>query len=185
MALLNVHKPRDRSHYERFAYWHAAFYRAVEATSVTPFAPRALDRGLAAAVVGMARLADGALTPNSAAASGDRMRPQLDWAADVFRDRVLGHKTGMPAEVATQVRARVESLLDAWASLAHDWNSEGTSFGYSKDPRFSKTLLHEVLEPGLELGDARERRFRAPRSFRDVEPAILLRKIAPNGAEID
>jgi hypothetical protein len=39
IALLNVHKPRDRSHYERFSYWHAAFYRAVEATSVTPFAP--------------------------------------------------------------------------------------------------------------------------------------------------
>ena len=35
IALLNVHKPRDRSHYERFAYWHAGFYRAVEATSVT------------------------------------------------------------------------------------------------------------------------------------------------------
>jgi ATP-dependent helicase YprA (DUF1998 family) len=29
VALLNVHKPRDRSHYERFSYWHAAFYRAV------------------------------------------------------------------------------------------------------------------------------------------------------------
>jgi hypothetical protein len=36
VALLNMNKPRDRSHYERFAYWHAAFYRAVEATSVTP-----------------------------------------------------------------------------------------------------------------------------------------------------
>ena len=41
VALLNVHKPRDRSHYERFSYWHAAFYRAVEATSVTPLTPRA------------------------------------------------------------------------------------------------------------------------------------------------
>jgi len=63
IALLNVHKPRDRSHYERFAYWHAGFYRAVEATSVTPFAPRALDRGLAPVVVAMARLGEGALTP--------------------------------------------------------------------------------------------------------------------------
>jgi hypothetical protein len=41
VTLLNIHRPRDRSHYERFAAWHDAFYRAVEATSVTPFSPRA------------------------------------------------------------------------------------------------------------------------------------------------
>ncbi len=41
VTLLNVHKPRDRSHYERFEAYHATFYRSVEATSVTPFAPRA------------------------------------------------------------------------------------------------------------------------------------------------
>jgi hypothetical protein len=185
VALLNMNKPRDRSHYERFAYWHAAFYRAVEATSVTPFAPRALDRALAAVIVGMARLAEGALTPNSAAAAADRMRTQLDWTADVIRDRVLGHKAETTANVAAQVRARAESLLDAWASLAHERNSDGTTFGYGKEPGISKTLLHEALEPGLELADPRERRFRAPRSFRDVEPAVLLRKIAPTGAEID
>jgi hypothetical protein len=46
-------------------------------------------------------------------------------------------------------------------------------------------LLREVLERGLDLADPRERRFRAPRSFRDVEPPVLLRKIAPNGAAID
>jgi ATP-dependent helicase YprA (DUF1998 family) len=45
VTLLNVHRPRDRSHYERFAAWHESFYRAVEATSVTPFSPRAIDRG--------------------------------------------------------------------------------------------------------------------------------------------
>jgi len=77
------------------------------------------------------------------------------------------------------------SLLDDWASLAHDRNSDGTSFGYRRQPGVSKTLLHEVLEPGLELADERERRFRAPRSLRDVEPPVLLRKVAPNGAEID
>jgi hypothetical protein len=87
--------------------------------------------------------------------------------------------------VAAQARVRAESLLDAWASLAHERNNDGTTFGYGKQPGISKTLLHEVLEPGLELADARERRFRAPRSFRDVEPAVLLRKVAPNGAELE
>ena len=43
VTLLNIHRPRDRSHYERFCAWHSTFYRAVEATSVTPFSPRAID----------------------------------------------------------------------------------------------------------------------------------------------
>jgi len=51
--------------------------------------------------------------------------------------------------------------------------------------RHQQDLAHEVLERGLELADERERRFRTPRSFRDVEPPVLLRKVAPNGAEID
>lgn len=63
VTLLNVHRPRDRSHFERFAAYHETFYRSVEATSVTPFAQRAIDRSLAAVVVGLARQGVGALTP--------------------------------------------------------------------------------------------------------------------------
>ena len=55
VTIFNVHKPRDRSHYERFAAYHETFYRSVEATSVTPFSPRALDKGLAATLVGLVR----------------------------------------------------------------------------------------------------------------------------------
>ena len=53
-GILNVHKPRDRSHFERFESYHQSFYRSVEATSVTPFAPRAIDRALAGVVVALA-----------------------------------------------------------------------------------------------------------------------------------
>ncbi len=42
LTILNVHKPRDRSHYERFVAYHETFYRSVEATSVTPFSARRL-----------------------------------------------------------------------------------------------------------------------------------------------
>ena len=69
VTLLNVHRPRDRSHYERFEAFHASFYRAVEATSVTPFAPRALDRALPALVVALARHSRAALDRRHAAPS--------------------------------------------------------------------------------------------------------------------
>jgi hypothetical protein len=51
----NWTRPRDRSHYERFIPYHGAFYRYVEATSVTPFAPRARDKALKGAVAALAR----------------------------------------------------------------------------------------------------------------------------------
>ena len=63
VTLLNIHKPRDRSHYERFRHYHETFYRSVEVASVTPFSARALDRGFAGALVGLARHAEPELTP--------------------------------------------------------------------------------------------------------------------------
>ena len=43
LVLLNPNRP-DRSHFELFPYWHQTL-RHVEATSCTPFASRAIDRG--------------------------------------------------------------------------------------------------------------------------------------------
>src|SRR5439155_5668679 len=79
VTILNVHKPRDRSHYERFAAYHQSFYRSVEATSVTPFSPRALDRGLAGTLVALARLAHGPMTAPRGAGQILKERPNLDF----------------------------------------------------------------------------------------------------------
>src|SRR4029077_20305524 len=66
LAVLNMHKPRDRTHFEQFGQFHRTFYRAVEATSVTPWAARALDRALAAIVVAAIRHIDPVMTPDAA-----------------------------------------------------------------------------------------------------------------------
>ena len=184
VTLLNLNKPRDRSHYERFTSWHAAFYRAVEAVSVTPFASRALDRGLAPATVALARLGQSSLTPLAAAGAAERERGQLDHVIKAFGQRARDHHKDVPPELEAKVRATVASLLDDWASLAHDRNADGTAFGYAALPGVTRALLREMLDPELALADPREQRFRAPRSLRDVEPNVLLRKVAPNGAAI-
>ncbi|WP_177336312.1 helicase-related protein, partial [Klebsiella variicola] len=48
-TVLTWARPRDLSHYETFEHYHATFYKHVEAQSVTPFSPRAMDRGLTGA----------------------------------------------------------------------------------------------------------------------------------------
>src|SRR5690606_7136560 len=55
LTIYNNAKSRDRSHYETFRTWHMALYREVEATSVTPFAPRAREKALHTTLVIMAR----------------------------------------------------------------------------------------------------------------------------------
>jgi len=91
VTLLNIHKPRDRSHYERFAAYHESFYRSIEATSVTPFSPRALDRGLAGALVALARLGHAPMTPALGAGQILHERAALDFAVEVLGDRAHAH----------------------------------------------------------------------------------------------
>ena len=78
VTLLNIHKPRDRSHYERFRHYHETFYRSVEVVSVTPFSARALDRGFPGALVGLARHREPELTPPQGVANIADVRAVLD-----------------------------------------------------------------------------------------------------------
>ena len=55
-TVFNWARPRDLSHYETFEHYHATFYKHVEALSVTPFSPGALQRGLAGLLVSLVRL---------------------------------------------------------------------------------------------------------------------------------
>jgi hypothetical protein len=80
VTMLNIHKPRDRSHYERFAAYHQSIYRSVEATRVTRFSPRSLGRGLAGTQVALARLGYGPMTPLRGAGEILKERPNLEFA---------------------------------------------------------------------------------------------------------
>jgi hypothetical protein len=51
LTIYGAAKPRDRSHYERFYSYHQKLYAQVEATTLTPFAIPALQRGLHGAVI--------------------------------------------------------------------------------------------------------------------------------------
>ena len=70
--MFNWARPRDLSHYETFEHYHATFYRQVEALSVTPFADRALDRGLTGVLVALVRDLGDAYNGNLRAGAFDR-----------------------------------------------------------------------------------------------------------------
>ncbi|MFJ3496444.1 helicase-related protein [Streptomyces sp. NPDC086091] len=78
VTMLNSARSRDRSHYENFQHFHAALYREVESTSVTPFSARARERGLHAVVVALARILIPAARPNEGAGDVESYAHLLD-----------------------------------------------------------------------------------------------------------
>src|SRR5207245_1195203 len=136
VTILNIHKPRDRSHYERFAAYHESFYRAVEATSVTPFSPRALDRGLAGTLVALARQGHGPLTPPLGAGAILTQRPSLDFVVNALTERAASHAELPPADTAAlrqRVKDRAQDLFDEWNRIATDLGNVGGQLQYQEE----------------------------------------------------
>jgi hypothetical protein len=181
VTIFNVHKPRDRSHYERFAYYHQTFYRSVEATSVTPFSPRALDKGLAATLVGLARHGHRPMTAPLGAMKILDERTRLEFVIGTLAERVYGHSKELPLEelekMRQRVRERVIALMDDWAKAAKEYRDVGTGLQYNKDEvGAAKQLLHDFLSSELKNlpPENVKMKFRANRSMRDVEPDVNL-----------
>jgi hypothetical protein len=189
VTILNVHKPRDRSHYERFAYYHQTFYRSVEATSATPFSPRALDRGLAGTLVGLARLGHKVLTPPLGAQEILNERTKLDDVIDSLTQRAYAcgaSNTVEREQVRERVRDRVKNLLEEWCRITMDYGQVGTALQYNQyEVGGAKPLLHNFLDPDLKSLPARFRKFRANRSLRDVEPSVNLWLKTMEGVELE
>jgi hypothetical protein len=178
VTLLNLHKPRDRTHYEQFRAFHASFYRAVEPTSVTPFAPRALDRALAAVVVAAARHVNPDLSPSDAVV---RLRDHPEAGEEVIAViKRRAASAGLADEAIDRIVERTSELLESWIDVADEQTATGSGFTYDGSGAQSR-LLQRPLDPdSTTLSDA-HRRFEAGRSMRDVEHGVLLKAADPDG----
>jgi hypothetical protein len=177
LTLLNIHKPRDRSHYERFRHYHETFYRSVEVTSVTPFSARALDRGFAGALVGLARHAELALTtPHGVEQIADVRSKLEERLLEIFLDRVRQQPMEDKDEREERLRSiknRVVDLLDSWRKVFEDYHAAGVRVQYQKYELIqAQPLLREMLDQDFE--SEHHRKFRVNRSLRDVEPNVNL-----------
>ncbi|MDP2273532.1 MAG: DISARM system helicase DrmA [Archangium sp.] len=178
VTVLNVTKPRDRSHYERFGPYHESFYRFVEATSVTPFSAPALDRGLAGVVVALGRLLDTSMTAPLAVKDLHTHRAVIEKQLIEVMQRAGTGITDKDeqARLVNTVVSRVKSLLDAWRSVIEQTKKDGGERAYSPldpDGKNMKSLLREVLAP-IEDATPEDLRFEAPLSMRDVEASVHL-----------
>jgi Helicase conserved C-terminal domain len=180
VAVLNLHKPRDRMHFEQFGQFHRTFYRAVEATSVTPWAARALDRALAAIIVAAARHIDPSLTPESAVVRLKDHPATRARVRDAIIDRAPSH---LIAGGTAALAAQIDHVLEAWIATAAAQTAGGSQFRYS-EAKSPARLLHQPLEPGLANLSQEHRLFVAGRSMRDVESSVNLLVKDPYGRPV-
>ena len=138
VTLLNMHKPRDRSHFERFRHFHETFYRAVEVASVTPFAAHALDRGCAGALVALTRQAVALMTPPKGAGAIKDSRAEIErLLKEVFSERIQNQPSALDddterKEQEQSVSNRVDDLLDAWCAIQAEAADVGQNLLYQK-----------------------------------------------------
>jgi hypothetical protein len=112
-TLFSPARPRDRSHYESFVPYHAALYKSVEPTSVTPFSIPARDRALHADLVVIARHALG-WKDNGDAGKFDPMNAEWLALLGQFLERI---ERSDPEELE-RAREHIQELESAWAQRA-------------------------------------------------------------------
>ena len=183
VTLYNWTRPRDRSHYERFQDYHQSFYRHVESTSVTPFAPRARDRALHAVMVALFRcLASDIDVNDPRSADSPEGEQLLNRISEIILSRVDSIHRDDPnlSQLHAHVEDHIEEIKRAWKKrlLAVEDN-------WGKMNRFGKSGL--LVSPDYKNFDeddpAADMTWRTPTSMREVEQPVNIRLVKARVSE--
>ena len=144
VTLYNGARSRDLSHFENFTTYHRTLYRQVEATSATPFAARARDRGLHGVLVGLVRMTAEEARQDPAAGSVE------DWS-DMVGDRIdaiVDRAQRVTGEDPPAVRSQLEELLEHWLDEAEMSGDELRYAGwYGKRPALLVDTQTAAMDP--------------------------------------
>ncbi|GEL75267.1 DISARM system helicase DrmA [Myxococcus virescens] len=164
-AVLTWARPRDLSHYETFEHYHATFYQHVEAQSVTPFSPRAMDRGLTGAMLAVMRNRFEPFAPNpGAGALNSPSRPEMVSTVDSVTERTW--EVTEDSAKKSLATAEMKSRADEWAKEAAVPGRVLVYQKYGAGP-----TAYALLEaPGIRPWST----WTVPMSMREVEPGVNL-----------
>jgi len=148
IEVYNWIRPRDISHYERFAHYHDTFYRHVEATSVTPFSERARDRALRGVLASFVRQdVPGMAIPEASAGSFDQSLDRVQEIVEAIRDR--SYRVTSNENVADETGLLIKSLAEDWDNLAH--TEEGLVYSVRGVPSTGRRAREGVRPPAVLL----------------------------------
>ncbi len=165
-TVLTWARPRDLSHYETFEHYHATFYKHVEAQSVTPFSPRAMDRGLTGAMLSLMRLENDVFSPNEGAGQLS-MSNQAEMTEAI---KILATRAGNVAEDNSRKQLAETELKERADEWAKEVSKGGRILAYEKRGPEQDRTVALIKSPGLQAWD----NWTVPMSMREVEPGVRL-----------
>ena len=158
-TVYNGMRSRDKSHYEQFVRYHKQLYRYVEASSLTPFSERAMDRGLQALLVAYARFyIEDMATENSASAIIEENN--LEQVREIAA-HIVEYIRRVDGEEAESAAKRLDELIDYWVDRAVN-----RDLCYKLRGKGHNTLIGSDIEL--------ENEFRMMNSMRSVEEACAV-----------
>jgi len=165
LTVYNWARPRDLSHYEHFEHYHSTFYKHVETLSVTPFAPRAMDKALTALFVSLVRLFGLDFNSNQNAGNITANHKYIQNAINIISERaslVTNDKA-----TGDNVKKELQIRLDDWLRDALN-KSGGRILGYAS--RNDGRTLGLLRKPGIDEWSL----WTCLNSLRDVEASVNL-----------
>ena len=148
-----------------FEHYHATFYKQVEAQSVTPFSPRALDRGLTGAFISELRLKNADFAPNVGAGE---LKSSNDAQAESVKQAFVNRAWNVMGSTDSrdEMSADLKSRIDRWVAEA---TVAGRQLAYEKRGN-SGTMVGYLHRPGIQAWDSET----VPTSMREVESSVRL-----------
>lgn len=175
LTVYNWARPRDLSHYERFEHYHSTFYQHVEPLSVTPYSSGAIERGAAALLVALIRLAGVDFNRNEDA---EQLKAEIlnnSHVLDCLDAIARRCEELTDAPKGQELRQRLEALKDHWLKAAIP-REGGTKLTYHA---FPATGTNIPLLKAIEKYPSDP--FACLNSLRNVEAAtpLILNTIPP------
>jgi hypothetical protein len=160
-SLFRSTRPRDRSHYENFLPYHAALYRFVEPTSVTPWSPPSRDRSLHAALLILVRHHLGLASDDKA---GDIVRHLP--AVDGYIEQLVGVTEAVETRETSRTRAELQHFRDDWIERANRATRESKRLYYTPNGRGQINLIQDF--------NSKVNAWQTLRSMRNVDRESVL-----------
>jgi len=167
-VLYNWTRPRDRSHYERFQYYHETLNSQVDPLSSTPFSIQVRERALHATIIGL-------------------VRHVVEGKDKESKAGILKLKENVKQQIKSYIKewlgesdiSELDDTLDEIDKIFDDWDKKSVEFNdkvkYNKkskeDPNNSNSLMVSMDQLSATNGFPKK----TPDSLRNVESGIDLK----------
>ena len=176
LTLYNFGRPRDVSHFEHFVTYHGALYRNVEASSVTPWAPRARDKALHAVLAAAVRHLVANMGDDASAGNFDPSDADVQAVLSAICNRARSASEDIEG---SDTAADLDGIVREWGRRGRSARDADTALLYwERKAPYGRTRPHLMssAEEGARPGRSS---WPTPNSMREVEPstAFALRVI--------